>query len=60
MRIIKLCIATLAALWTIGVVAGVVADIGKSGGTIGIARLAAGLGVTAGLAAVRVEALAMM
>jgi hypothetical protein len=52
MRIVKFCLAGLAALWTIGVAAGVIADLGKYGGTIGTAKLAAGIGVTAAFAAI--------
>jgi hypothetical protein len=52
LKILKLCLAGFAALWTLGVVIGVVSDLGQHGGTIGIAKLAAGLGVTAACAAI--------
>lgn len=47
MKFLKLTIATVAALWTIGVIAGVVLDIGKHGGTRGVAQLAGGIGASA-------------
>jgi len=40
-KIVKLIIASLAALWTLGVVVGVVSEFGKHGGTRGTAQLAA-------------------
>ncbi len=52
MKFLKLGVAILAALWTIGVAIGVIAELGKHGGTRGIASTAAGIGVTAALAAV--------
>lgn len=51
-KIVKLLIAILAALWTLGVVIGVVADLGKHGGTRGVTQLAAGIGVSAACAAI--------
>jgi hypothetical protein len=51
MKYIRLVLAILAGLWTIGVAAGVVADLGKTGGTRGTTELVAGLAVTAGFAA---------
>ena len=51
MKILKLLIASFAALWTLSVVVGVVSDLGKHGGTIGVAKLAAGIGVSAACAA---------
>jgi hypothetical protein len=52
MKIVRLLLAILAALWTLGVAVGVISEMGKHGGTLGIAHLAAGIAVTAGLAAV--------
>ena len=52
MKIIKLGGAVLAALWTIGVAVGVITEVGAHGGTRGVSSLAAGIGVTAALAAV--------
>lgn len=40
-KIVKLLIAILAALWTLGVVVGVVSEFGKHGGTRGVAQFAA-------------------
>jgi hypothetical protein len=47
MKIVKLAIAILAALWTAGVVFGVIAEMGKHGGTRGIATLAGGVAAAA-------------
>ncbi|HEX5104349.1 MAG TPA: hypothetical protein VFV87_11090 [Pirellulaceae bacterium] len=51
-KIIKLGIATLAALYTLGVVIGFVSNLGQHGGTRGVTHLAAGIGVTAASAAI--------
>ena len=42
MKIIRLIFGILAALWTVGVVVGVVSEFGKRGGTLGIMDIAAG------------------
>ena len=54
MNVVRLIFAILAGLWTIGVAAGVVANLGKSSGTQGSTELVAGLAVTAGFAALTI------
>jgi hypothetical protein len=51
-KVIKLSIAGLAALWTIGVAAGFVSNIGQHGGTRGTVEFAAGIGSTAACIAI--------
>ena len=52
MKFVKLLLGTLAALWTVGVIAGVIKDLGDHSGTRGVAQFAAGVGVTALCAAI--------
>src|SRR5262245_33154640 len=47
MKIGRLILAVLAALWTIGIAAGVVSELGKHGGTRGITENAGGLAAVA-------------
>jgi hypothetical protein len=41
MKIVRLIFAILAALWTVGVIVGVISEFGKHGGTRGIVDIAA-------------------
>jgi hypothetical protein len=51
MKIIRLVLALAAGIWTMGVAAGVVANLGKAGGTRGTTELMAGMAVTTACAA---------
>jgi len=54
MKVSRLILAVLAALWTMGVAAGVIAEIGKHGGTRGIVESVAGIAVTAAMVALTI------
>ena len=54
MKIIRLIIAIIAALWTVGVAVGVIQDLGKHQGVRGTTQMFAGLGVTVACLAITI------
>jgi len=54
MKILRLVLAVLAALWTIGVAVGVAKDFGRHGGTRGMVEMVGGAAVTLAMLALTI------